>query len=374
MRAFRSELIRIRRPAFLLGGIGLIALFAGIVSIFIFTSAENAPAAPQAGQGPGAYTLAEIASEGGFLTALPTVSRLAGVILLSLWAIAVATDYSTGLIRILAQAHPNRTRLLGGKIAALGVFTLLATTVTTLVVVVFARPLAKLEGIPIEAWKTDFASHLGKGFFDFTVAGLVWGLIGLMLAALTRSSGHRHRHRARLPAGRGGSDLHRRPGRQHLSTRRHAGHARLGRKRPTRLGRRARAGRPLRRRRRHCLPCCVPHPRHRLLAEPARSARSHRTIHIRRFERRKGHRALGSTRPPLHHAAARRLDRPTPEAVSKTRVSKAIGSCLEAARVRCPSVASFVNRSTTHVLHRLCRTVAGRRRSQLVRSVRKCLL
>jgi ABC-2 type transport system permease protein len=187
MRAFRSELIRIRRPAFLLGGIGLMALFAGLVSIFIFTSAENAPAAPQAGQGPGAYTVAEIASPGGFLTALPTVSRLAGVILLALWAIAVATDYSTGLIRILAQAHPNRTRLLG-KIAALSVFTLLATTVTTLVVVVFARPLARLEGIPIEAWKTDFASHLGKDFFDFTIAGLVWGLIGLMLAVLTRSS------------------------------------------------------------------------------------------------------------------------------------------------------------------------------------------
>jgi ABC-type transport system involved in multi-copper enzyme maturation permease subunit len=188
MRAFRSELIRIRRPAFLFGGIGLMAVFAGVVSIFIFTSAERAPAAPKAGQGAGAYTVAGIASPGGFLTALPTVSRLAGVILLALWAIAVATDYSTGLIRILAQAHPNRTRLLGGKIAALSVFTIVATTVTTLVVVVFARPLAKLEGIPIEAWKTDFASHLGKDFFDFTIAGLVWGLIGLMLAVLTRSS------------------------------------------------------------------------------------------------------------------------------------------------------------------------------------------
>jgi ABC-2 type transport system permease protein len=188
MRAFRSELIRIQRPAFLFGGIGLMALFAGLVSIFIFTSAETTPAAPQAGQGRPAYTVAEIASPGGFLTALPTVSRLAGVILLALWAIAVATDYSTGLIRILVQAHPNRTRLLGGKIAALSVFTLVATTVTTLVVVLFARPLARLEGIPTEAWKTDFASELGQGFFNFTIAGLVWGLIGLMLAVLTRSS------------------------------------------------------------------------------------------------------------------------------------------------------------------------------------------
>jgi hypothetical protein len=58
----------------------------------------------------------------------------------------------------------------------------------------------------------------------------------------------------------------------------------------------------------------------------------------------------------------------------QTRVSKAIGSCLEVARVRCPSVASLVNRSTTHLLHRPCRVVAGRSRSQPVRSTRKCLL
>ena len=74
---------------------------------------------PAIGQGPGSFTVAQIASPGGFLTALATVSRLAGVILLALWAIAVATDYSTGLIRILVQAQPNRIKLMTGKILAL---------------------------------------------------------------------------------------------------------------------------------------------------------------------------------------------------------------------------------------------------------------
>jgi ABC-2 type transport system permease protein len=188
--AFRSELIRIWRPSFLLGGIGVMAGFAALVSIFIFTSAKNATVAqpPAFGQGPGSYTIAQIASPGGFLTALATVSRLAGVILLALWAIAVAGDYSTGLIRILVQAQPNRIKLMTGKILALTVFTLVAATVTTLVVVLIARPLARLEGIQVEAWKTDFPSHILKGYFDFTLAVLVYGLIGLMLAVLTRSS------------------------------------------------------------------------------------------------------------------------------------------------------------------------------------------
>jgi hypothetical protein len=188
METFRSELIRIWRPAFF-AGIGLMALSAALVSTFIFTSAEDrTAAAPTSEQGPSSYTVAEIASPGGFLTALSAVSTLAGVILLVLWAVATASDYGTGLIRILVQAHPNRVTLLAGKIGALGVFTLLATAVTTLVVVVFARPLARLEGIEIEAWKTDFASHLLEGYLNFTIAGLVWGLIGLALAVLTRSA------------------------------------------------------------------------------------------------------------------------------------------------------------------------------------------
>jgi ABC-2 type transport system permease protein len=189
MRVFRSELIRIWRPEFVYVGIGVMALSAGLVSIFIFTSAETATAAPPSpGRGASSFTVAEIASPGGFLTPLSTVSRLAGVILLALWAIAAATHYSSGLIRILVQAHPNRLTLLAGKAAALTVFTLLATTVTTLTIIVLARPLARLEGIEDDAWKTDFHSHLAQGFFDFTIAGLVYGLIGLMLAVLTRSS------------------------------------------------------------------------------------------------------------------------------------------------------------------------------------------
>ena len=65
---------------------------------------------------------------------------------------------------------------------------MLAATITAMVVVVIARPLARLEGIQVEAWKTDFLWHLLNGYFDFTVSVLVWGLIGLMLAVLTRSS------------------------------------------------------------------------------------------------------------------------------------------------------------------------------------------
>jgi ABC-2 type transport system permease protein len=186
----RSEWIRIWRWSFLLGGIGVTAVFAALISVFVYTAASDvATGAPPVGPAARRFaTVADIAEPGGFLTALATVSTLAGIVLLSLWALAVANDYSTGLIRLLVQAQPNSVNLLFGKIIALGLFTVISTLTTTLVVVLVARPLARLEGIDTTQWQTDFASHLLRSYFSFAVAGLVWGLIGLMVAVLSRNA------------------------------------------------------------------------------------------------------------------------------------------------------------------------------------------
>jgi hypothetical protein len=189
MRAFRSEFIRIWRPAYFYGGFCAMAGFAALISVFIYTAAKTGPPVPSTSpQGAGFATVGQIANPGGFLAPLSVLSRPAGVIMLALWAIAVATDYSTGLIRIVVQAYPKRIPLLAGKIAALAAFTIMAATIAYLVMIFCARPLARLEGINVDHWKTDFASHFLKGYFDFTVAMLVWGLIGLMLAVVTRSA------------------------------------------------------------------------------------------------------------------------------------------------------------------------------------------
>lgn len=161
---------------------------AGEVGHVYSSSTDPATAAAAGPPDQAVATVAEIAEPGGFLTALGTISTLAGVVLLTLWAIATARDYSTGMIRILVQTQPDRVKLLGGKIVALALFTLLATLTTILTVMLVARPLARLENIDTEAWRTDFAPHFFSSLFNFSIAGLVWGLIGLALAVLTRSS------------------------------------------------------------------------------------------------------------------------------------------------------------------------------------------
>ena len=105
---FGSDFIRIWRPAYIYGGFGAMAAFTALISVFIYTAANTGPPVPSgSGQAAGFASVAQIASPGGFLAPLTVVSRPAGVIVLALWAMAVATDYSTGLIRM--SSRPTRT-------------------------------------------------------------------------------------------------------------------------------------------------------------------------------------------------------------------------------------------------------------------------
>ena len=76
-----------------------------------------------------------------------------------------------------------------GKIVALSFFTVLLSAATVFITSAVARPLARAYEIDTEPWRTDAAAEMASGFFNFLVPVLVWGLIGLMIAVLTRSSG-----------------------------------------------------------------------------------------------------------------------------------------------------------------------------------------
>ena len=119
MRVIKSELIRLLRPSFIVGGIGLMAAFGVLATVIGFS------AAGQSGAGPAQYFPSEmaLAASDGFVSGLALASNLVGIVALAFWAIAVASDYGSGLIRLLVQAEPKRYRLLMGKLGALLVFT-----------------------------------------------------------------------------------------------------------------------------------------------------------------------------------------------------------------------------------------------------------
>ena len=59
----------------------------------------------------------------------------------AIWAVVTASDYGSGLIRLLVAAEPRRWRLLAGKVVALVILTAAATTVAA------TSHLAALAGI-----------------------------------------------------------------------------------------------------------------------------------------------------------------------------------------------------------------------------------
>jgi ABC-type transport system involved in multi-copper enzyme maturation permease subunit len=185
--AFRSEIVRLRRPRLLFGWFGLTALCALMTSQVMFGVVAEGTA-PKNGPGVVFPTLEILTSAKGIVAGLSMSSSMFGVITLSFWAIAVATDYSTGLMRLLVSAQPRRWKLLGGKVLALAILTAVATTVATLVTVAAAVPAAQSAGVSTAAWGSDLGAVVLGAWINCYGTLLVWGIIGLTLAGVTRSS------------------------------------------------------------------------------------------------------------------------------------------------------------------------------------------
>jgi ABC-type transport system involved in multi-copper enzyme maturation permease subunit len=110
-----------------------------------------------------------------------------GLVTLSLWAWFTAQDYSSGLIRLLVAAEPRRWRLLAGKVVALLVVTAIATTVAA-GANLMAAPIVGASGISTSAWGTDALSVVASAWAQLYLSLIVWGVLGLAIAVLSRSA------------------------------------------------------------------------------------------------------------------------------------------------------------------------------------------
>lgn len=187
IRHIRSEHTRLRRRSFLLGWFGISALFVAMINTFVFTAAAGGTTVPSnapVGSFPG---LAELVLPDGYVGGLGAAGTMLGVVTLSFWAAATASDYSTGLIRLLVQAEPRRLRLLLGKIAALAGWTAAVTTVALATTLVVAPAAARGTGVETAAWAFDAATISGA-WLHLLLALLVWGTIGLVIGIIARSA------------------------------------------------------------------------------------------------------------------------------------------------------------------------------------------
>jgi ABC-type transport system involved in multi-copper enzyme maturation permease subunit len=186
IRAIRSELTRLMNPALLLGGMGLM-VFLGLLSttVLFYTVGSGSSALPNTG----GITLAALEASDGMFAGMQNFVGMLGVITLVVWAMGVTTDYSSGLIRLLVQAEPSRWRLLLGKVVALTAFTCVSMLVTVMVVMPAAPVIADMTGVSTDAWASGMAGTVVSGYLHLTLSVLLWGVVGLFVGMVTKSSG-----------------------------------------------------------------------------------------------------------------------------------------------------------------------------------------
>ncbi|MDA8043986.1 MAG: hypothetical protein M0Z30_01935 [Actinomycetota bacterium] len=188
MAEFLSEWTRLGRPRLLATWAVLTAVFAALINTVMFSTVARHRSTPTNGPGVAFPTYSRLQAAGGLTAGLSAAASMFGVLTLAIWATATASDYSTGLVRILVAAQPLRSRLLAGKVAALAILTAAACAVAVMVDTAVAPAAAHAAGISTAAWKSGAAGTIAAGWLNLYLATVVWGLIGLVLAVVTLSS------------------------------------------------------------------------------------------------------------------------------------------------------------------------------------------
>jgi ABC-type transport system involved in multi-copper enzyme maturation permease subunit len=182
---FRSDWVRLRRPAFLAGTYGAVVAVAVLATVVTFATAGGKGREPGAS---GPATLASLAGSAGLVHGLGSAVNLFGVVAFAAAAAHVAGDYAQGTLRNLLARQPRRAVLLGGKTLALAAFLAGAVTCATAVAVGAAFVMAQLRGVSTSAWTSSAGlAALGSTFGDVLLAVVGYGVLGIALGVTLRS-------------------------------------------------------------------------------------------------------------------------------------------------------------------------------------------
>jgi len=184
IRAFRSEWLKIRRPAMILGGAGAMVGFAVLAIVLTLGQLGGAGGGPA-----GELTAARVAASDGFATLMRVSATFIGVIALAVCAVAVGRDSTNRTLRNLLVRQPGRLRLLTGTLLALGAFLALAVALAYGAALATALVLVPSHGISTAAWSTTAGvQSLLATAGNLLLATLAWGAIGAGLAIVLRST------------------------------------------------------------------------------------------------------------------------------------------------------------------------------------------
>ncbi len=185
IRIFKAEWRKLRRPTLLLGTLGAVIFFSGLVSSLLFLLLDS----PTGNGDRGVVITRDVLSlPSGSTQAFSSVGSLLGIVALCVFAAQTAQEYTYGTLRNILVRQPNRIKVLVGKFASMKAFAFLMVLVSAIVSIGISFALAGGKDVSTALWFTaDGRLEIAKTFLNVTISVIGYGLFGMILGLLLRS-------------------------------------------------------------------------------------------------------------------------------------------------------------------------------------------
>lgn len=187
LRAFRSELLKVRRTWLLIGTFGPLLAFSVISTIVQFQLAYRVgPILQRAGL----QSTEDLARPDGLARVLVDSAAFGGVIVVVLFATSYASEYGWGTLRNLLVRQPDRTSLMIGKFFGLIDLIFVGRFIASIFAVAAAVVMAGIKDIPMDAWFTPAGlGALAHALVNLMLSAIGWASLGTLAAIIFRSPG-----------------------------------------------------------------------------------------------------------------------------------------------------------------------------------------
>ena len=185
IRIIKAEWRKLRRPTLLLGTLGAVVFFSGLVSSLLFLLLDS----PQGNGDRGVVITREMLSlPTGATQAFSSVGGLLGIIALCVFAAQTAQEYTYGTLRNILVRQPGRVRVLAGKLVAMKLFAILMVAISAVVSIGISFALAGGKDVSTELWfNGDGQAAIGRSFINVLISVICFGVVGMVLGLLLRS-------------------------------------------------------------------------------------------------------------------------------------------------------------------------------------------
>src|SRR5438874_11956000 len=160
VRAFRSELLKLRRWSILAGG-GVMIVASAAIAYLTFHQITSGATGPELTPLIQAFPTPQ-----GLITVVGQARSLVIVIALIMVTSNIAAEWSQGTLRNLLVRAPSRLHLLSGKLLALVLFLTISAALTLAISAALILAAAHAQGISTAAWTSSDGMRTFLAFFS----------------------------------------------------------------------------------------------------------------------------------------------------------------------------------------------------------------